>query len=356
MLHGSDSFNRLAEKYGAPGSVRFVKVLESMVTPEEGDLLLALWSPATFEELARKLNAGEGSLRRVLEEMVRKRVITFRNGVYAAQTTLINLCHATVNLSQQSDEYWTDFFFTEWRYIIARLQRERRQSGLPTFHRILPALQALAASPHIPPEQILWYEDLDALLQRSTDITFSRCVCRAQHHKCDNKVELCMHVSLDGKPVTMPPWVGVRHYSYKEGLDELYAAEDAGMCHLSQNHPKLAETCNCCEDCCRVINPLIYGQPDYDFADPHKSRFQASIDPDLCSGCQTCVERCLFKAVEMFKPGGSKKMKARVIEKKCMGCGLCVYKCPAKAIRFDIVRPPEFIPVANPLFQGRFGM
>jgi Pyruvate/2-oxoacid:ferredoxin oxidoreductase delta subunit len=353
MGTGTDSFKLLAEKYGVPDSKLFVEVLEAMVTPEEGEIMLELWKPSTLPELAGKLNVDENHLRNRLGVLAGKKVINLRNEVYSTQTTLINLCHSTVNLSNITDKLWTDFFFQEWRYVIARTQHDNRLKG-PTFHRILPALQALAASPNIKPDQVLWYENLDAVLQRSKQIVFVRCVCRSQYHKCDNKEDLCMHVALnDDKSPSLERWANLKQYSYKEALAELYAAEDAGMCHLSQNHPRLQETCNCCDDCCRVINPLINAQEDYDIADPHKSRFQASIDQDLCSGCQTCVERCIFNAIEMVPVSGSRKMKAHVIARKCMGCGLCVYKCEKKAIRFNVVRPPEFIPANNPLFQGR---
>jgi Pyruvate/2-oxoacid:ferredoxin oxidoreductase delta subunit len=357
MAGQSEVFNQLAEKYGVPGSERFIKVLDAMITPEEGEILLALWTPVTFQELAGKLNMEENHIRNKLAVMLENRLITKRKETYFAPTALIPLCHQTVNMSAITDRLWTDFFFEEWRYVIAKVQHDNRLTKGATFHRILPALQALAMSPHIPPEDILWYENLDAALKRANQIVSVRCVCRAQYHKCNNKEELCMHLTLnDGFSPPMDRWTDLKHYTYQEALDELYAAEDAGMCHLCQNFPRLEETCNCCDDCCRVINPLINCQEDYDIADPHKSRFQASINQDACNGCQTCMERCMFKAVEMVKTENQKKLKARIIAKKCMGCGLCVYTCPQKAIRFDIVRPPNFIPFDNPFHKGRLGV
>lgn len=353
MAQQAEVFYKLAEHYGVPGSELFVKVLDAMVTPEEGEIMLAAFTPQTVEQLDGKLDIEENHLRNRLDVMVKKGVMFSRNGMYSTPGTLIPLCHATVNMSAITDELWTEFFFKEWRYAIAKIQHNNRTKG-PTFHRILPALQALAASPHIPPEQILWYENIDAALKRSTDIVFVRCVCRSQYHKCANKEDLCMHLTLDdGKSMPMGQWSNLKHYTYEEALAELYAAEDAGMCHLCQNFPRLEESCNCCECCCRVINPLINVQEDYDVADPHKSRYQASINGELCNGCRTCLDRCMFKAIVLVKEDGSKKLKARVIEKNCMGCGLCVYTCPEKAIRFDIVRPPEFIPMDNPNFKGR---
>jgi Pyruvate/2-oxoacid:ferredoxin oxidoreductase delta subunit len=345
LVSQTDAYHKLAERYGAPDSTRFINILETTVTPEESDLLLELGAWTTPEQLAKKLNTGEAALLPRLEELKRKRVVRSGKLGYAMPPNLMGLCHGTVNLSPKTDELWTDFFYAEWRYIIAESQHKRRLTGKWSVHRILPALQALAASPNIKPEQILWYENLETMLRRSKEIVFVRCVCRAQYHTCTNKVELCLHVTLDdGKSEPMTQWANLKHYTAEEAVAELYAAEDAGLVHLSLNHPRLEETCNCCEDCCRVINPLICGGKDYDLMDPSKSRFMAVIDEEKCCGCQTCVERCHFNAIEMKKAPGSKKMKAYLTNKLCMGCGLCVYKCPQKAIRLEIVRPPSFIP------------
>ena len=70
------------------------------------------------------------------------------------------------------------------------------------------------------------------------------------------------------------------------------------------------------------------------------------IDTTYCTGCQTCVERCHFDAIEMKKVPGSKKMKTSVIKEHCMGCGLCIYKCPSEAMHFELIRPAEHIPTA----------
>jgi NAD-dependent dihydropyrimidine dehydrogenase PreA subunit len=85
------------------------------------------------------------------------------------------------------------------------------------------------------------------------------------------------------------------------------------------------------------------------------SRFKAVIDTEKCDGCQTCIERCLFDAIEMKKVPGARKMKAFIIDEHCMGCGLCIFKCPNNAMRFETVRPKEYIPTIpmNIMFGGR---
>ena len=95
-----------------------------------------------------------------------------------------------------------------------------------------------------------------------------------------------------------------------------------------------------------VVGPLKYRNRVHAILSP--SRFRAVIDESKCLGCQTCVERCIFDAVEMRKPAGSKKMKAYIINEHCMGCGACVVKCPNRALTLELVRPPEHIPVDFP--------
>jgi heterodisulfide reductase subunit A-like polyferredoxin len=78
-----------------------------------------------------------------------------------------------------------------------------------------------------------------------------------------------------------------------------------------------------------------------------KSRFLAHIDQHVCTGCQTCVERCMFDAIEMVKVPGSKKLKAKVDPEKCYGCGVCVLKCKPEALSMETARPLEHIPEAG---------
>ncbi|MCX5992106.1 MAG: 4Fe-4S binding protein [Chloroflexi bacterium] len=43
-----------------------------------------------------------------------------------------------------------------------------------------------------------------------------------------------------------------------------------------------------------------------------KSHLRADVDQDSCTGCQDCVERCFFNAIEMKKYPSAKKLKASV--------------------------------------------
>ncbi len=69
------------------------------------------------------------------------------------------------------------------------------------------------------------------------------------------------------------------------------------------------------------------------------SSYQAKIDPDLCSDCGLCIERCQVEAVKQAE-GHSE-----INDDKCIGCGLCVSTCPEEAIslipKSGTVDPPK---------------
>ena len=75
-----------------------------------------------------------------------------------------------------------------------------------------------------------------------------------------------------------------------------------------------------------------------------KSRYQAHVNLDDCDGCQVCVDRCSFDAIEMVRAEGSKKYKAVINSDKCFGCGVCVVGCKPEAIKMKVIRPAEHIP------------
>ncbi|MCF8035030.1 MAG: ATP-binding protein [Desulfarculaceae bacterium] len=58
------------------------------------------------------------------------------------------------------------------------------------------------------------------------------------------------------------------------------------------------------------------------------SGHQAEIDPERCTGCGICAEKCRFEAI---KPQGDV---FAVDPLKCEGCKLCVVTCPEEAVEF----------------------
>lgn len=69
-------------------------------------------------------------------------------------------------------------------------------------------------------------------------------------------------------------------------------------------------------------------KPDHLETEDFFSGNEAVLDPDLCTGCGTCMEMCRYGAVN--QSGGV----FGIDPIKCEGCKVCVEFCPAGAINF----------------------
>jgi ferredoxin len=112
--------------------------------------------------------------------------------------------------------------------------------------------------------------------------------------------------------------------------------EEEGLVHTVNNLKSMHQIiCNCCRCCCQNFPVKI----KYGLNSVAPSRFQADISPKDCTGCELCLERCFFGAIEM------KDDLAEVTKPDmCVGCGLCQVVCPDDAIGLKEVRPPDYIP------------
>lgn len=67
-------------------------------------------------------------------------------------------------------------------------------------------------------------------------------------------------------------------------------------------------------------------QPDFARREDFYSGTLARIQPDLCTSCGLCAERCRFQAITPFEG------RWRIDSLSCEGCGYCSRVCPAEAI------------------------
>jgi len=73
----------------------------------------------------------------------------------------------------------------------------------------------------------------------------------------------------------------------------------------------------------------------------------AKVNPDVCSGCLSCLEVCPFSAIEEEEVKDrltkEKKIVAKVIESVCHGCGACTATCRVGAIDVSGFRDEEIL-------------
>ncbi len=361
-MNADESYKFLMGHLGYPDSARFRAVLENMMTPEQAQMVASL--PGTAEDVAEKTGFDAGNIQEQLESLFLKGAV-FPRGDYGKREffrfarsmgQLHDCTQATSDRTPDGDKefyrLWQEFVMNEWYpdqgHGFAKAPRPSQ--------RIVPSWSSIKDLPGVLPE-----ENFRAMIEAQKKIAVVPCSCRYRTASVD---EHCEHSDEEER------WNCIlfgRSADYVEARDsgKILSTEEAlelcddieadGLLHIWVNHATMegvSGSCQCCRDCCMIYVPA-------DMTDTsigkiwEKSRFQAIVDEDACDGCQDCVERCMFDAIEMVKPEktivgkGSKTLKAVIVEDNCWGCGVCLHACEEvarDAITMFEVRPPEHIP------------
>jgi Pyruvate/2-oxoacid:ferredoxin oxidoreductase delta subunit len=346
-----DTYAVLAERLGLPGSVRLRKLLEHLMSPEQSRMVVEL--PALPEEIAAKLNIQVATVKQELDKLYRKGVVFPRNfetveGCRFARDVmqLHDATQSALRLDTKRHKtlfaLWEDFATNEWD---EHRMKEVDSLEAPIW-RIVPAYKSLQGIPGILP-----HEDVREILAAADLIAVVSCVCRQRKEATGNPCArshdaVCLQLNRGAEYAI---WRGTGTRLTLDGALELVdEIEEDGIVHMWANSSKMKGNvmCNCCDDCCVLIDPLHRFNIPYTKSYA-KSRYQATVDTDICSGCQDCVDRCPFYAIDMAAVEGAKKLKASVDAEKCLGCGVCVVGCGDHALSMETVRPPEHIPAAR---------
>lgn len=202
----------------------------------------------------------------------------------------------------------------------------------PAIHRVVPAKGAVKT------EWILPYDDVRALFIAAKTFSVRDCICRVQQdllgqRKCDFPLKNCLSFSSIDRP-SRPGDI-----TKEQALAILDKTEDIGLVHTVSNVIKgIFYVCNCCGCCCGILRGITEWGIEESVA---TANYFAVIDPDECTECGICIERCQVHAIS------EKDGKTVAERKKCIGCGLCVTGCPDDAVRLqkkpdaEIIHPPD---------------
>jgi len=356
-------YEQLSEKIGVVGYPRYIEILKNEMKPEEAQLAVDLADGKTPAEIMKRLKIDQKALTERTTDLARRHFVRLsKDGKYYIPQ--MPRFFPRINDTPKLKELWFDFYHSGDYIEIDVAHMKARAQSRPQIrsHKIIPARKALIASKNIPRNQILWYEDIEQIYGHSSKVSqggFNRetgelekrdgCGCRRYWGTCDSPGGCTGWEWKQGVWGVTPhpglPFGEKSVASMEQALDCVDKMEDYGLIKMSPNTAQIDSTCNCCECCCEIIHGFKKLANIWELISP--SRFRAVIDQEKCKGCQTCIDRCHFDAIEMKTVPGSKKMKAYIIDEHCMGCGLCIFKCPNNAMRFEIVRPPSHIPTIS---------
>ena len=320
-----------------------------MLTPEEGQYLLELSKPKTPAEVAQTLNLDEKTVAAKMDNLTRRGLLFRGKTQYLAWMDAHQLkarvmfsaeeyTHPGMLEHRRRDERYITSPFAEIHGWFKLFQI----TGRPLI-RVIPARKAIAANPAILPEQVLWYENIAEMMKRADKIGVVPCDCRRIYQRCGKPELTCLHFGAM-VDYEVGRGGGMKAITLEEAIAISDESEEAGLVHNTPgNNASLSGViCNCCNDCCSTFEPAIQSGRLNEIVAP--SRYQSFVKQELCKGCQQCLKRCPFGAIEMRPVAGADKPKAFVNKEKCLGCGVCVVGCKQKAMTFELVRPPEFIP------------
>lgn len=328
-----DVFQKLAQLLNSPQSRYVPRLLETLITPEQGEMILHL--PASAKELAQKLRKDEHRVSQSLEDLMKKglaipRVKDGETRYFFVRSTL--QFHDSSGVYEPAGKEFQDLW-RQWRETEAyELCREWERLPAPIM-RVFPYPQAVKNG-----AEMLPHEDLEAIIAGAKRVAVVKCVCRLLLNRCQRPQEVCMTFDA-AADFAVKRGVG-REIAAKEAREILQWCGKEGLVPSNLNTVRVTAMCFCCPDCCIFIQPLR----QYGYKLLSASRYEARVDAETCNGCQDCVELCQFDAIEMEKHGSSRKLKAVVNPEKCYGCGVCVVNCSTEALSLQLVRPPQHIP------------
>lgn len=358
MANNEDPYKILAGKHDFKDSQRYIRVLQFLMRPEQAELVVRL--PGSPMSVSKETGLDQAVVKENLEELYKKGVVvpkdaegdSYRFSKYAERLWEVTESLAGMDIYTEEERkrlvrLWDDWKETDYADKSAERWNSLRAAGIQAL-RIVPAYKSILDSPEILP-----FEDPREIVRVQPLITVVSCSCRkhmAVMGKSCKKSESDMNCLQFAKSAEYSLSRGHgRRISVDEAISILDKNEEDGLVHQWMNYAKTEAAqpyalCSCCKCCCIIWHAADMRDVPSDaiFA---KSRYDARVDKELCVGCQECLDRCQFSAIEMHSVKGSKRLNASVILGKCWGCGVCTLVCKSGALRMHLARPPEHIPL-----------
>jgi ferredoxin len=324
----------------------FFLLLKDLVTLEDAPLALALeQKQMTAEEVAVKAGLPVEEVRAKLEKMTNNGFLHARKNeagdyMYSLLPLLPGIFEAQFYRGTKNErDYLIANRFKDYLEIIGKLL-DSLPGPLPapatSYFRVLPVMEQISVQ-----KEVLPFAVLEKYVEKTEAIAVGTCFCRhhailldekddcgVSHKNCMGFGEMAFYAAerMNGRLVDK-----------KEAMDILKKAEEEGLVHCSANtSEELAFICNCCSCHCGILRMAKAVSP---IPGMLTSGYFATVEKDLCTACETCLQRCPMAAITIEESAGVDPL-------KCIGCGLCISTCPTEAISLA-ARPQAKTPPAR---------
>ena len=295
-----------------------LKILEKLFAEEEADLFLNLsLLLETPESVAQRIGQDKEAVAGLLDRMF-ERGLVFRvkkgdSPKYGAVPFVVGA------FEYQLKDMDREFAELYDQYLMEAFGKKGMADLAPL--RTVPVNKSIDHQWAVAP-----YEDLKAIIKTKDKIAVAKCICRVQQgllgKECDKPLEVCLQFGSHAQFYVDKQMA--RFISQEDALSILDKCDEQGLVPQPFISQDAGGMCNCCGDCCGILRSIkLHPKP----ADRVLTNYYAEVDADLCSGCETCLERCQMEAITM----GDDNV-AHLDRDRCIGCGLCVTTCPSEAL------------------------
>ncbi|MBT4088896.1 MAG: 4Fe-4S binding protein, partial [Deltaproteobacteria bacterium] len=283
-------FHSLPGGYPATDTGVEIKILEKLYTPEEADLTMKLKErPERVADIASRLGMNEAGLAEQLENMAQKGIIyRVREGeerLYRVYQFLVGIYEFQLkHLDREFAE-----LFEEYLPYYGMGMAEVKTGQM----RTIPLGSAIDST-----TEVATYNNIRELIKDKNFISVQNCICRKEQallgNECDYPKEICLGFG-DFAQYYVDNGMG-RQIDMAETLKLLDAAEKAGLVLMPTNSQDVEAICCCCSCCCPNLRFAKMMTRPIDMVQTH---YVSKIDPNLCTACEECQERCPMDAIKI---------------------------------------------------------
>ena len=324
-----------------------IRLLKHLFKPEEAEIAQYLrfgWDKDLepldkIYERAKKSGISLKKLEEKLDLMAKKGSITSkREGdkkFYGNAALIIGIYEFQVNkLTKEFLKDLEDYVSEIWG----------KEANPTDYHQ----LRIIPVDINVKPEQnVAPYDNIKKLIEDSKGpFVKVNCICRQEMEihgdpcKMTKHKENCLGIGTMAQNYIDQGW-GTQ-ITKEETLKILHQNQEEGLIFRPNNAQHIDFICSCCY-CCDGGTASLLKVPDpVNYVD---SNYYSQIDPEMCTGCGTCVDRCQLKAITLTDDIAS------IDRKRCIGCGNCILVCPSEAI---ILQKKEKVYVPPPTMDDLF--
>lgn len=320
---------------GAPASELLFEALRILYTEDEARLAAVMpWKPVSARHMARRLGESEQDVRAKLDRMAEKGVVFDLVDPSSGKTRYVlappvvgfvefSMMRVRDDIDQKRiAQIWDSYLTTDRSFADAVFGVANGQLGRTLVHE-----DAVAEADDFC--EVLDYEKASALIEEAGGGALSLCHCR---HTGEHVGKPCTH-RVDNCTSLLPAadYVIRRGYGRRAEVSELKEvlaqAREAGLVQIADNvQRRPSYICHCCGcHCGQLLAISRFGLKQA----VHTSSRIAHVDPEQCTACGACVDRCPIAALKL-----GDAQHTQVDETLCLGCGVCNAACPSGALTF----------------------